>query len=228
MSENSQIEGTQMSDSAEHAGLPQSGPAPAVPRSGRGKQLTAPEASALLDLCKARTNGSRFADQPKRFWREVSQAFEKETGRPYSWQSCRRRMTKLEGDANFQRAHAPLPILPVSAEPSQITPALDSTNDESVTDLGEDDDGGLPPAVPLVRESLHRQFDPRERALNQTCINIVNESVENLDIRLQTFGPTVFKDLRDLRRVQEAFFDFKKEFDMALEKLKLCREEGRP
>ncbi|OOQ91618.1 hypothetical protein PEBR_08817 [Penicillium brasilianum] len=216
-----------MSDPAEHAGLPPSGPAPAGPRSGRGKRLTALEESALLDLCKVRTKGGCFADQPKRFWREVSQAFEKETGRPYSWQSCRRRMTKLEGDANFQHAYAPSPTSPVPAEPSQTTSTFDSTNDESASGFGDDDDVGLPPAVSFVRESLHRQVDPGERAVKQTCISIVNESVENLDIKLQTFGPTVFKDLYELRKVQKAFFDFKNEFDMALEKVKRGQEEGR-
>lgn len=227
MSENSQMENTQTSAPAEHAGLPRSSIGSAGPRSGRGKQLTAQEVSALYDLCKALMNDGRFADQTKRFWREVAQAFERQTGRPYSWQSCRRRITKLEEEVDPQQADAPISTPPVPAEPSQTASAVASVNDESADDLSDDDEDGLPPAASSVRESLHRRFDPRERAINETCVNIVSESVENTDIKMQAFAHLVFKDPLDLRKVQKAFSDFKKEFDVALEKVKRGQEEGR-
>ncbi|KAJ5390877.1 uncharacterized protein N7496_001945 [Penicillium cataractarum] len=227
MSEPPQMENTQMPAPAEHAGLPPSSTALAGPRSGRGKQLTAQEVSALYGLCKARLNSGRFADQPKRFWREVAQAFERQTGRPYSWQSCRRRITKLESEVDPQQADAPVPTPPVPAEPSQPAFAVASVNDDTADDLSDDDEDGLPPATSPVRESIHRRFDPMERAIKETCAKIVSESVDNTDIKMQAFAHLVFNDPHDLRKVQKAFSEFKKEFDLALEKAKRGQEEGR-
>lgn len=67
-----------------------------TPPSGRGKQLTPTEEAHLIRVSKQHIGQASATGIPKRFWIKISDSFLAETGRSYSWQSCRRRMTDLE------------------------------------------------------------------------------------------------------------------------------------
>lgn len=67
-----------------------------ITHSGRGKQLTPTEQEHLIRIYQQHKGDSDGANLPKRFWRMISDQFSTQTGRSYSWQSCRRRMTDLE------------------------------------------------------------------------------------------------------------------------------------
>lgn len=69
-----------------------------VPRSGRGKQLTALQQAALIRICQAQRRDHDLNDHTKSFWKSLSAKLKEETGRVYSWQSCRRRMLAWETD----------------------------------------------------------------------------------------------------------------------------------
>lgn len=199
----------------------------ASPRSGRGMALTAQQEATLVELCKARTAGGPCANQPKQFWRSVAAVFEKETGRPYSWQSCRRRMTKLEDDGNVERPRAPSTTPPVPAEPSEaaITPTS-TINDHDHGRGGEDDDL---PATPTVRGRFYGGHvrDVRDaNVLRANIIDFVNSGVENFEKQLNLYTAAIIKDRNDLRKVNQAFAHFKDEMDQALEKYKRGLGQG--
>ncbi|OJJ74901.1 hypothetical protein ASPBRDRAFT_193590 [Aspergillus brasiliensis CBS 101740] len=63
-----------------------------VPFTGRGKQLSVPEQVCLVNLCAASMNDDDAHSHPKSFWIKISNKLELQTGRRYSWQSCRRRI----------------------------------------------------------------------------------------------------------------------------------------
>jgi hypothetical protein len=205
-----------------HAEQPQSSTVPASARSGRGRQLTARQEFTLVQLCEERNTGDRYAKKTKKFWCCVSDAFKHETGRPYSWQSCRRRITKLEEEGRIQHPPASSHTPFVPAEPSGVdllatNPNPDSTIDETDHDNdGEDDD--LPP-VPFVRSNdPHTRYDCEKHALEFGVAGFLNEAVANFEKQLKVLSPAIIKDQDDLRNVHQAFDCFKEEFNKAVDR----------
>jgi hypothetical protein len=203
--------------------------APASPRSGRGRQLTARQEAKLIELCEQQKNGGRYADKTKGFWRGISDGFKHETGRTYSWQSCRRRMTKLEDESRFQLPHSPSPIQSVQAESSgdehsATTPDRDEAIDETHDgNEGEDDD--LPP-VPV---SVARSINPRSQYNNEDKarhLQAINDNIRFFETRLRAFSWSNIDDKDDFDNVLQAFDRFKEEFRMAVDKGKRGQEEG--
>ncbi|GKZ99839.1 hypothetical protein AnigIFM60653_006896 [Aspergillus niger] len=74
------------------ASLDQSTPIESLPFAGRGRQLSVPEQVCLVNLCAAAMNDDDAHNHPKSFWIKISNKLELQTGRRYSWQSCRRRI----------------------------------------------------------------------------------------------------------------------------------------
>ena len=70
--------------------------------SGRGKRLTVPEEEALVRITRQSMDDYDVEACQKRFWTLISKMLEIDTGRSYSWQSCRRRMT---GNVASRLAH---------------------------------------------------------------------------------------------------------------------------
>ncbi|KAB8067705.1 hypothetical protein BDV29DRAFT_84086 [Aspergillus leporis] len=64
----------------------------AIEHSGRGIQLTVNEQQCLISLCRDLMEHYELGHYPKSFWIRVSTALQEQTGRRYSWQSCRRRI----------------------------------------------------------------------------------------------------------------------------------------
>ncbi|EIT80062.1 hypothetical protein F9C07_895 [Aspergillus flavus] len=64
----------------------------AVEHSGRGIQLTVNEQQCLISLCRNMMDHYELGHYPKSFWIRISAALQEQTGRRYSWQSCRRRI----------------------------------------------------------------------------------------------------------------------------------------
>ncbi|KAJ5820398.1 hypothetical protein N7474_005989 [Penicillium riverlandense] len=68
-----------------------------VPR--RGKQLTAAQEQILIQLFQANNNDiADPAKHTKKFWMLLSRLLSERIGRQYSWQSCRRRVTRYHAD----------------------------------------------------------------------------------------------------------------------------------
>ncbi|PYH65443.1 uncharacterized protein BO88DRAFT_372421 [Aspergillus vadensis CBS 113365] len=74
------------------ASLDKSTPIESLPFAGRGRQLSVPEQVCLVNLCAASMNDDDAHNHPKSFWIKISNKLELQTGRRYSWQSCRRRI----------------------------------------------------------------------------------------------------------------------------------------
>ncbi|KAE8388311.1 hypothetical protein BDV23DRAFT_159472 [Aspergillus alliaceus] len=65
----------------------------AIEHSGRGIQLTVHEQQCLVSLCRDMMDHYELGHYPKSFWIRISAALQEQTGRRYSWQSCRRRIS---------------------------------------------------------------------------------------------------------------------------------------
>ncbi|CAL5865975.1 uncharacterized protein PFLUO_LOCUS182 [Penicillium psychrofluorescens] len=66
-----------------------------APVSSRGKQLNAAQEQILIQLFQANNNDiADPAKHTKKFWILLSRLISEKIGRPYSWQSCRRRVTR--------------------------------------------------------------------------------------------------------------------------------------
>lgn len=191
----------------------------ASPRSGRGTPLTAQQEATLVGLCKARTAGGPCANQTKQFWRSVAAAFEKETGRPYSWQSCRRRMIRLEDGGHVEQHGAPSPIETVPAEPAEPTSASPSP----ANDNGDDRDL---PATPTVRGNTWTGFVrvPHDaRSMRVNIVDLVESGIEGFEKQLDLYTAAIIKNPHDLRKVNQAFSNFKNEMNQALDNYKRGR-----
>jgi hypothetical protein len=215
---------SQTSAPPEYAGLPQTSTVQASPRGVRGKPLTANEELVLVALCKARNQEGHFADKPKRFWIEISQIFHITTHRPYSWQSCRRRMIKAEVEENSQQsgAQSASPSLnpPIQAEPTETAPVPESISVEGDNDLDGDDDD-LPPGLPFVRGNItspHGRWDAEKNAFILNLVTYFNDTVGSFENQLQAVMDRLIKDEDDQRNIDEAFSNFKQILDLALEK----------
>lgn len=205
---------------------------PAGPRSGRGRQLTTRQEAMLIELCEQQNVEGRYADKPKSFWRWISDTFKHETGRTYSWQSCRRRMIKLEDEARRQHPCAPSPIPSVQAEPSGVELSVAFPDPDEViaethhSNDGEDDD--LPPVpVSVARDTnAHTRYDREYNADRLHYQHTINEAVVQLEMCLSIYGRKIIEDEDDLHNVFEAFDRFQEEYQKAVEKGKGGQEEG--
>lgn len=61
----------------------------------RGRRLLPDEEWCLVDLCTAKMHGLEINGHRKCFWEMISVSLYNEIKRPYSWQSCKRRMGRL-------------------------------------------------------------------------------------------------------------------------------------
>lgn len=207
---------------------------PAGPRlrSGRGKQLTARQEAVLIGLCEQQNIGGRYADEPKAFWRWIANTFTHQTGRDYSWQSCRRRMIKFEDEARPQQPRASSIVPSVQAETSGVaqpetTPDLDEARDE--TEPGHDDeDDDLPPvSVPVVRSTNRPAGYDRENHADLLYYKrTINEALRNLEMCLSFYGHKLIEDKNDLRNLYNTLERFDDEYNKAVRKGKCGQEEG--
>lgn len=202
----------------------QSSTARASPRSGRGMPLTAQQEATLVRLCMARTAGGPCASHTKQFWRSVAAAFERETGRPYSWQSCRRRMARLEDGGHVEQHSAPSPAAAVPSGPAEPTRALRSLdNDNGDNYAGEDDDL---PATPIVRGDAWTGFvrvSHDVRSMRVNIVDLVESGIEGFEKQLDLYTAAIIKNPHDLHKVNQAFSNFKNEMSQALDKYKRGR-----
>lgn len=191
-------------------------------RSGRGRPLTAQQEATLIALCMARTAGNPCANQTKQFWRSVAAALERETGRPYSWLSCRRRMARLEDGGHVEQHRSPSPVEAVPAEPAKPakpTRALRSPNKDNSDDSASEGDDL--PATPTVRRDTRIGFvrathDARSMRVN--IVDIVESGIEGFEKQLDLYTAAIIKNPHDLRKVNQAFSKFKDEMSQALDK----------
>jgi hypothetical protein len=186
----------------------------------------------LIELCEQQNVSGRYADEPKAFWRWISNTFKHHTGRDYSWQSCRRRMTKFEDEARPQNPHAPSPISSVEAEPSRVeqpetTPEYDEASDESGHGHDEEDDDLPPVSVTVVRSTNPPAGHDRENDADLLHYKrTINEAVRNLGILLSCYGHKLIEDKNDLRNLYNTLERFDDDFNKALNKDKRGQEEG--
>jgi hypothetical protein len=206
---------------------------PAGPRGGRGRQLTARQEAKLIELCEQQNLRGRYADEPKAFWRWISEHFKHQTGRDYSWQSCRRRMTKFEDEARPQHPHSPSPIPSVEAGPSRVeqpetTPDYDDASDASGHGHDDEDDDLPPISVPVVRSTNPPAgYDPENDADLLCYKRTINEAVAHLAMCLSLYGRKIIEDRDDLRNVYEALDRFHEEYKKAVAKGNRGQEGGR-
>lgn len=74
-----------------------------IPSDGRGKRLTPDEVRSLARVFMKNTEENDVEHLPKAFWVKVSDQFLRETGRSYSWQSCKRRMSRMVAACQLYR-----------------------------------------------------------------------------------------------------------------------------
>ncbi|KAA8643629.1 hypothetical protein EYZ11_009783 [Aspergillus tanneri] len=75
--------------------LTEGSPVVSRPYYGRGLKLNLTEQVRLVEICRDAMGHCNAKAYPKSFWIRISTALEEDTGRRYSWQSCRRRMETM-------------------------------------------------------------------------------------------------------------------------------------
>ena len=66
---------------------------PPVPCTQRGLRLSIAEELCLIQICKENLSHYDTTGRSKSFWVHISDSFAKDSGRAYSWQSCKRRFS---------------------------------------------------------------------------------------------------------------------------------------
>ncbi|KAJ5493408.1 hypothetical protein N7539_002154 [Penicillium diatomitis] len=175
--------------------------------SGRGKQLTARESAALVGLCNSMSPEGCFTAKTKKFWKAVSEAFEQQTGRLYSWQSCRRRMIKWETPTDG----ASQPTVPATGliESSNAGSHAESSVVEEGHSADEDGSDSDLPFTPKVRRDLHTHLNQENSVLRTNVVELVNNGLETFETQLQLYVAAITTDPDDRLRINLTYTHFR-------------------
>ena len=144
-------------------------------RQRRGVALAPTEKDSLIELCiKNRdSDSSSFQSQKKSFWIQISRLFFERTGRAYSWQSCRRCLTKWELEDPSRTASLQRPSTDSastkSQDPENGNPAL---NTEELSDL-----------IDGIHERFGNRNDSHEKSSSPSDINSLDDDLPQTPIR---------------------------------------------
>lgn len=200
---------------------------PPAPPSGRGKQLTRFQEAALIRISKERQGINPFIEHRKAFWLGISGLLEKETGRVYSWQSCRRRMVVWESTSlGAPYVHKPKPSYSPRDEFSQEpTPTPVTARGSSITTSVEESDDELLPEAPVI---FQRGLDTRlqacqkrtENALRRDILGMVRNTMEGVASQIDYLTNVLTDDLNDCQGVRAAFLNLQDEVAHAIDNYK--------
>lgn len=187
---------------------------PRQPRAGRGTQLTASQDAALIKICMLHREHTRLAKHTKSFWRAISSNLLKETGRVYSWQSCRRRMLDWEAQ------QAPPATQPSSTAPSS-PPAVhndhhDHESFSSIAEENEDEDLPAAPVSPLHRD-MHAKCEAENNTLRGNVLALFMSSMDAFESQIQYFTTAIVDDQVERDGITHAFDHLKNEVHKAIE-----------
>ncbi|KAJ5670758.1 uncharacterized protein N7477_006121 [Penicillium maclennaniae] len=154
---------------------------PPTAASGRGKQLNKTEEEALIRISKERQGSRVFPAHRKAFWLEISDLLFKETGRVYSWQSCRRRMVAWESLTPLAPyMYRDKPIYPPDEEiegiENEATQSLAVTKGDFSPPINqhEESDNDLPQTPFVLRRSMNTTVHPSQRGVADLRCNIID------------------------------------------------------
>lgn len=122
----------------------------------------------MVDICLQNMSTYLVQDHPKCFWEEMTRLLYCETGRDYSWQSCKRRMMRILD--SFRMFSALVPDFPVDDPPPVPLPYLEYLNlddfiSESVNEFIEGILYITPPGGP--KEEYSKQEEEGHELVNQ-------------------------------------------------------------
>ena len=211
----------------------------AQPRSGRGRQLTAQQHATLIHLCNSRSSQGAFAHKSKQFWVGVAKGFEDETGRPYSWQSCRRSMVRWEtengasGCLDPTIAAASLPkttLTSTTSANSSGRPAraghriVSLVAEEDSSSAGDDGAEVELPSTPLVRRDVKASLEHENQILRVNIIDLVTNGMEAFETQLGLYMAAITSDPDDLHRINQSYTHFRSQMVQAMEKYESSRK----
>lgn len=200
---------------------------PPAPPSGRGKQLSRFQEAALIRISKERQGINPFIKHRKAFWVGISELLEKETGRVYSWQSCRRRMVAWESTSlGTPHVHKPKPSYSPRDEFGQeATPTPVTAQESSITTSVEESDDELLPEAPVVfkrglNASLQASQKRTENALRRDILGMVRNTMESVASQIDYLTDVLTDDVNDCEGVRAAFLNLQDEVAHAIDNYK--------
>lgn len=197
---------------------------PRHPRAGRGTQLTASQEAALIKISMLRRENTRLAEHTKSFWRAISSNLLEETGRVYSWQSCRPRMLDWEAQ------QAPTATQPSSTAPSS-SPAVhhDRHGHESFSPIAEENEEDDLPAAPVspLHRDMHAKCEAENDTLRVNVLALVMSSMDAFESQIQCFTTAIIDDQADCDGIAHAFDHLKNEIHKAIEKYNRSADRSR-
>ncbi|KAJ5132982.1 hypothetical protein N7448_007140 [Penicillium atrosanguineum] len=149
-----------------------------TPASGRGLQLNKRQEEALIRISKERQGTNYFSEHSKAFWLEISKLLLKETGRVYSWQSCRRRMTAWESP--IMRApcvHREKPSYPreeLEEVEEEATHSSAITRRNSSPPVLEERDNDLPHPPFILKRAMNSTEHPVQQEIIDLHCNVID------------------------------------------------------
>lgn len=200
--------------------------------SGRGETLKPAHRVNLVKLCLSRKSDKPFKEHTKKFWKDVSDLFFEQTSRPYSWQSCRRQMTKWELRPQGQTG-TPSPEPATASESFQVDTAGSSNCPGKVVlppiselyrgncfcherRISDSSDDGLLPDLPLhpVRSQVQCTVAGRAPCYNTQYFLT---SMDEFEERLRSFTSSLVDQATRRLAVEIAFQNLKDEIWRALD-----------
>lgn len=200
---------------------------PPAPPSGRGKQLNRFQEAALIRISKERQGINPFIKHTKAFWIGISKLLEKETGRAYSWQSCRRRMVAWESTflgAPYVRKPKPSDS-PRDEFGQEATPTPVTAQESSIIASVEESDDELLPEAPVI---FQRRLDTRlqtcqkktENALRSDVLGMVRNTMESVASQIDYLTNVLTDNANDCEGVRVAFLNLQDEVAQAIDNYK--------
>ncbi|KAJ5211514.1 uncharacterized protein N7498_003160 [Penicillium cinerascens] len=197
---------------------------PPAPPSGRGKQLSRFQEAALIRISKERQGINPFIKHRKAFWVGISKLLEKETGRVYSWQSCRRRIIAWESTfLGAPHTHKPKPPYSPRDELGQEATPTPVTAQESsiITSVEESDDELLPEAPVIFQRGFGVRLQARqkrtENALRSDILGMVRNTMDSVASQIDYLTDVLTDDVNDCEGVRAALLNLQNEVAQAVE-----------
>ncbi|KAJ5093110.1 hypothetical protein N7456_008971 [Penicillium angulare] len=180
-----------------------------------GKHLKPEENDFLIHLCILNKHHGPFSEHKKGFWMQMSDRFETSCGRPFSWQSCRRRVLAWENKQTMETQFDA-----TGGVIRQATPLEDGHEGENEIyyEAEDNDDSSLPePATPLIRRG-HAVCERKQAALQGNVVDMVSSTLDGFEAQLKTITKAL-NETRDGRSaIHDAFDTLKAELQMSVER----------
>ncbi|KAJ5267640.1 hypothetical protein N7478_010448 [Penicillium angulare] len=185
------------------------------PNPRAGKHLTQEENDFIIHLCISNKYQGPFSEHKKGFWMQMSDRFEASCGRPYSWQSCRRRLLAWENKQIMESQDEATGGIFRQAIP--LENEYEEGN-EIYYEAEDNDDSLLPePITPLIRRG-HAMCEIEQAALQKNVADMVSSTLDSFEDQLKTITKVLNETREGQSAIHDAFDTLKAELQMSVER----------